>query len=88
MHIKILIQVDVCFMMDCTGSMGSWIESVKQNITKVRDRLETQYKGCNLRVSFVRYTDYDQPESSRTTWLEFTKYNYNYNHCIVYKNYA
>ena len=60
-------------MVDCTGSMGSWIESVKNNVKELRDRLETQYKGCDLKFAFVRYTDYDQPESTRTTWLNFTK---------------
>ena len=79
----LFMQVDICFMMDCTGSMGSWIESVKQNVTSVRDRLESQYKGCDLRVSFVRYTDYDQPESSRTTRLDFTKYVTYSSECLL-----
>ena len=60
--------------MDCTGSMRSWIEAVKNNVKDVRDRLGAQYKGCDLRFAFVRYTDYDQPEYNRTTWIDFTKY--------------
>ena len=60
--------------MDCTGSMGSWIESVKDNIKTVRDQLDEKYKGCDLQFAFVRYTDYDQPEETRTTKIDFTKY--------------
>ena len=60
-------------MTDCTGSMSSWIESVKTNVKNVRDGLEQHYKGCDIRFSFVRYTDYDQPASTRTTWIDFTQ---------------
>lgn len=58
--------------MDCTGSMGSYIEAVKNNVKQLRDDLVVQYKGCDIRFAFVRYTDYDQPESSRTTFINFT----------------
>ena len=61
-------------MVDCTGSMSSHIEAVKNSIQELRDQLVKEYKGCDLRFSFVRYTDYDQPASTRTTWLDFTKY--------------
>ena len=68
-----LSQVDLCFMVDCTGSMSNWIEAVKNNVKQLRDRLETEYKGCDIRFAFVRYTDYDQPASTRNTWIDFTK---------------
>lgn len=66
------MQVDLCFLVDCTGSMGSYIEAVKNNVKQLRDDLVKQYKGCDIRFAFVRYTDYDQPESSRTTFIDFT----------------
>ncbi len=59
-------------MVDCTGSMRAHIEAVKNSVQQLRDQLIHEYKGCDLRFSFVRYTDYDQPESTRTTWLNFT----------------
>lgn len=65
--------VDLCFMVDCTGSMASWIEGVKNNVKILRDKLAAQFSSCDLRFAFVRYTDYDQPEHSRTTKLDFTK---------------
>ena len=53
--------------------MGSWIKSVKTNVKNIREVLEKQFTDCDLQFAFVRYTDYDQPESSRTTWIDFTK---------------
>lgn len=66
-------QVDLCFVVDCTGSMQPWIDSVKSGITDLYDAMYRKYDGCDLRVAFVRYTDYDQPEGSRTTWIDFTR---------------
>ena len=65
--------MDVCFLVDCTGSMGSSIEAVKNNIQQLRERLVAEYTKCNLFFAFVRYTDYDQPSGTRTTYLNFTK---------------
>lgn len=67
-----ILQVDLCFLVDCTGSMSSYIEAVKNNVKQLRDDLVAQYKGCDIRFAFVRYTDYDQPESTRTTYIDFT----------------
>lgn len=69
----LFVQVDVCFVVDCTGSMGSHIEAVKNSVQELRDNLVKEYKACDLRFSFVRYTDYDQPSTTRTTWLDFTR---------------
>ena len=54
--------------------MSSYIEAVKNNVQSVSDHLVEEYKGCDLRFAFVRYTDYDQPESTRTTWIDFTRF--------------
>ena len=67
------LQVDLCFVVDCTGSMQAWINSVKSGIKDLHDAMYRKYDGCDLRVAFVRYTDYDQPEDSRTTWIDFTR---------------
>jgi len=53
--------------------MGSHIEAVKNCVKKVRDDLAQQFQGCDIRFAFVRYTDYDQPQSTRTTHIDFTK---------------
>ena len=62
----------MCFMVDCTGSMEKHIEAVKDSVKELHDQLVKEYEGCDLRFSFVRYTDYDQPEETRTTFLDFT----------------
>ena len=54
--------------------MGGHIEAVKSNVQNLRDHLANEYKGCDLRFAFVRYTDYDVAENTRTTWVDFTRY--------------
>ena len=53
--------------------MSSHIDAVKNCVKKVRDDLVQQFQGCDIRFAFVRYTDYDQPASSRTNSIDFTK---------------
>ena len=52
--------------------MGSYIEAVKNNVKQLRDDLVQQYRGCDIRFAFVRYTDYDV-KTGRTTFINFTK---------------
>ena len=66
-------QVDVCFLLDCTGSMRPWMKAVKDNILKWSCRLHEKYTDAQLRFAFVRYTDFDQPEATRTTLMDFTR---------------
>ena len=57
---------------------------MKDNITTVRDQIEKEYKGCDLRFAFVRYTDYDVSADTRTTWIDFTTYVSYDNVCITW----
>jgi uncharacterized sporulation protein YeaH/YhbH (DUF444 family) len=66
-------QVDLCFMLDCSGSMGPWIDAVKNNITTFYTNVRQRYSQLNIRFAFVRYTDFDQGEN-RITHLDFTAY--------------
>ena len=59
--------------MDCTGSMQDHIDAVNECIKEVQQDLVQEFLGCDVHFAFVRYTDYDQPESSRTTYIDFTK---------------
>ena len=68
----LLLQVGVCFLVDCTGSMGQWIKEIKKKIKSWSELLHANYTHLELHLAFVRYTDYDQPLTSRTTTLEFT----------------
>lgn len=66
-------QVDVCFLVNCTGSMQPSIETVKDNIQDLHEKMVAEYKKCDVLFAFVRYTDFDQPTATRTTYLNFTQ---------------
>ena len=53
--------------------MQKYIDAVKNNIVKLRDGLVEKYKSCDLQFSFVRYTDFDVPHETKTTYLDFTR---------------
>lgn len=40
--------LDLVFLMDCTGSMGSYIQAGKDNIQKIADKLAEQ-ENCDVR---------------------------------------
>lgn len=50
--------VDVCFFMDLTGSMGSWMNEAKSHIANIVKSLQVECNVKNVRVSFVGYRDY------------------------------
>ncbi|CAF4522640.1 unnamed protein product, partial [Didymodactylos carnosus] len=57
------LTVEICFVMDCTGSMGSWIQACKQHINAIasgiqKDMKEKYDKDSVLRMAFVAYRDY------------------------------
>ncbi len=49
--------LDLCLLMDCTGSMGSWIERSKVTLNEIIDAVKSQNTGLKVRVSFVGYRD-------------------------------
>ena len=50
--------VDVAFMMDATGSMGSYISIVKDGFNNIVARVHRKFKAAIVRVAFVAYRDY------------------------------
>ena len=46
---------------------------MKNSIKSLENKMRKTYKQCTMRFAFVRYTDYDQPEESRISWLDFTE---------------
>ena len=51
-------KVDICFMLDCTGSMGPYINEAKSVIHKIIDNLKIKFQNFELRVAFVGYRDH------------------------------
>lgn len=46
------------FIMDCTGSMQSWINATKNELFNIIDTIRTEYPFIDIRVSFVGYRDF------------------------------
>jgi len=42
--------IDICFVLDCTGSMSSWIDSAKDSIQNI---IKTVSKKCECKVRFA-----------------------------------
>lgn len=49
--------VDLAFIIDCTGSMASYIDSVKSSITEIVRRIRRTNGNLNLRLAVVGYRD-------------------------------
>ena len=67
-------QIDLCFLIDCTGSMAPFTNYVKETISTWTKEVAAKYPEGDFRCAFVGYTDYDQPEDVRTKLLDFTEY--------------
>jgi hypothetical protein len=51
--------LDLCFLMDSTGSMGSWIQKTKANIIQIVDDMKKECPNQILRLGMVAYRDYE-----------------------------
>lgn len=50
--------VEICVCMDCTGSMGSWIEAAKTTSLETVHALRDKMPGAKFRLAFVGYRDF------------------------------
>jgi len=50
--------LDLCLIMDCTGSMASWIAHCKETLHKVIDATVARDPNCKVRTAFVGYRDF------------------------------
>jgi len=50
--------LDLCLIMDCTGSMSSWMSHCKDTLGSVIDDTIQKDPDCKVRVSFVGYRDF------------------------------
>ena len=58
--------LDLCFVMDVTGSMGSYIAAAKQDIEAISDRLAAS-EGYDVRFGLVAYRDHPPQDQSFVT---------------------
>ena len=52
--------LDLCLILDCTASMGSWIERSKDTLHQIIDHVKAENEGLNVRVGFVAYRDFTE----------------------------
>jgi len=45
-------------IIDCTGSMSSWINACKEEIKSIINSIQTQFYGLKVRISIVGYRDH------------------------------
>eukprot|EP01083_Nonionella_stella_P263565 895196_1 len=63
--------VDFAYVIDCTASMGKWIEQTKTDIRIVVDTITTTYPQIQFRLGCVAYRDWTDG-NKRLQALEFT----------------
>ena len=62
--------LDLCLILDCTSSMGAWIERSKNTLKEIIDHVISANSGVSVRASFVAYRDID--DVNRFDVLDFT----------------
>ncbi|CAG8580886.1 859_t:CDS:1 [Paraglomus brasilianum] len=65
------MEVDLCFVLDCTASMESHIAAVKKCIVKVTDYVASVNRGIKIWVGFCGYRDFSEG-SDRLMVFDFT----------------
>ena len=63
---KMRTTVKICFVMDCTASMGPWMQAAKQHIQTIIYDMREQHFGSVFEVGFVGYRDYGTREQHIT----------------------
>lgn len=56
------LNVKICFVMDCTASMGPWIREAKTKMVELVDRVREEHPNTHIQVGFVGYRDYGDDE--------------------------
>ena len=62
--------LEVCLLLDCTGSMGSWIDRSKDTLAQILTNIKDGYSDLEVRASFVGYRDIG--EHNRFSVMAFT----------------
>jgi len=57
------MKIDICFLMDITGSMEPWIQAAKDQAFAIVRKTQQETPDADVRVAFVGYRDYgDNPQ--------------------------
>lgn len=63
------MNVDIAFALDCTGSMGPWIEAAKHQIHRTITELRNAHPASRMRVAVVLYRDFG--DTFENGWKHF-----------------
>ena len=55
------IRMDICIVMDCTGSMGRWIDAARDTVLQAVEDIRRDQQPSQLRLAFVGYRDIGEP---------------------------
>ncbi|CAG8680978.1 6815_t:CDS:1, partial [Cetraspora pellucida] len=69
--IENLMNLDLCFILDCTGSMSPYIKAAKEHILKVASYVNSNNSNIKLWVSFCGYRDHNN-HGDRLQLFDFT----------------
>jgi hypothetical protein len=72
-EIKDKESLDLCFLMDSTGSMGSYINATKENILSIVETLKIECPKQTLRLGMVAYRDFTD-----VVFMEYFNFSSNY----------
>ena len=65
--------LDLLFIMDLTGSMGPYIEQVKQNIINIMNRIPMECPGININLGYIGYRDVSDIASNYIVNIDFSQ---------------
>lgn len=65
--------LDLMFLVDCTGSMSTWINAVKNELKTVITFIKDNNPYATIRISFVGYRDFDCDQTNRYVTMDFTE---------------
>ncbi|CAB5354729.1 unnamed protein product [Rhizophagus irregularis] len=71
-NIKLSMEVDLCFVLDCTGSMKPHIAAAKDCISHVSNYIKCTNPSIKLRVGFCGYRDHNNKPHHRLQVFNFT----------------
>lgn len=64
--------LDLMFIMDCTGSMSSWISKCQEELLNIINNIKESYPDSKVNIGFVGYRDHSDGEN-RLIIHEFTE---------------
>ena len=85
--VEVKTSLDLLFIMDITGSMGSFLDSAKNNLINIINRIISECPGIDINIGFIGYRDIEEFNFGEYSEIDFTK-NYTYVKEIIDNVYA